>query len=250
MYKKKSFSMIGVLMATVIFLLVSSVIVENMVFLIRTNYYKKYFLVGNYLANEGVEVTKAILNRNIEQELAKNTIDNPQEYTNAKLRWQIYWDEGISPKDDIFTTPSPSNTEYRTYDFTLGDTTDIIENRFTDMGMSSGTFESSDPDNYNDTLTYQLRADITSGYIQGVDPGITFYRQIDIIGRNESGGNTGVYDSVSESSISLNTDTDALDTFFSPQAIEVLSTVTLVDSEGRKYLYQVRELIKRPDLYN
>lgn len=258
MYKQKSFSMVGVLMATVIFLLVSSVIVENMVFLIQTNNYKKYFLVGNYLANEGIETTKAILNRNIEQELASNTIDNPGEYTNAKLRWQIYWDQGISPKDSFNSTTEPGNNEYKTYRFDLSTTnTSIIEGGFilVEYG-TAGDFESTNPDTYRNNSSssdYQLNppniGDEGNGYNQGADyKGFTIYRQVDIIGRDNDDGDPAIYDEVTNA-----TDYNSIPltgTYYSPEAIEVLSTVTLVDNKGRKYLYQVKEKIPRPNLYN
>lgn len=251
MQKKKSFSMVGVLMATVIFLLVSGVIVENMVFLIRTNTYKKYFLVGNYLANEGVEVTKSILNRNIEQELAKNVIDNPGEYTNADKRWKVLWDEGISPKSNPTTNP-PTNP-YATYRFNLSNS-NIVESGFSydpSDSPGTGTFGSDEPTNYKNNpspsdTNYELTSNSTNGYIQGSGGSIKLYRQIDIIGNG--------YDSaINESTlgIDLNGDSDITDSFPSPtQSIEVLSTITLVDQENRKYLYQVRELIPRPVLYN
>ena len=249
MYKKKSFSMIGVLMATVVFLLVSSVIVENMVFLIRTNYYKKYFLVGNYLANEGVEVTKAILNRNIEQELAKNVIDNPGEYDNARLRWNVLWDEGISPKNNPYENIA-NNNSYNTYRFDLSSSNNIVEEGLSGRADGYiGRFGSNDAEYYkNDSgdINYELIANNNQGYIQGSNISIKLYRQIDIIGLG--------YDSViDEATIGIDLDNNLIttDSFPAPtQAIEVLSTVTLVDAEGRKYLYQVKEKIPRPDLYN
>ncbi len=251
MQKKKSFSMVGVLMATVIFLLVSGVIVENMIFLIRTNTYKKYFLVGNYLANEGVEVTKSILNRNIEQELAKNVIDNPGEYTNAKWRWNALWDEGISTKEFPTTNLLNPITDYSTYRLDLNNT-NIVESGFSYNPSDSpgtGTFGSDEPTNYKNNpsdTNYELIPNSPNGYIQGTNNGIKLYRQIDIIG-------DGYDSSINESTlgIDLNGDSDITDSFPSPtQSIEVLSTVTLVDQENRKYLYQVRELIPRPVLYN